>query len=89
MEQVSQMVFDEDKLDAMRKGKGGDYKESYDMGKFSSELFAIRPLTRLCEQGARRRNIAQTYGSETNTSLVCEHRVFLSKPHAASSSCEL
>ena len=32
VEQVSQMVFDEDKLDEMRKGKGGDFKESYDMG---------------------------------------------------------
>ncbi|ORX36674.1 flavonol synthase/flavanone 3-hydroxylase [Kockovaella imperatae] len=32
MEQVSQMVFDEDKLEAMRNGKGGDFKESYDMG---------------------------------------------------------
>lgn len=31
VEQVSQMVFDEAKLAEMR-GKGADFKESYDMG---------------------------------------------------------
>lgn len=32
VEQVSQMVFDEAKLEEMR-GKGADFKESYDMGR--------------------------------------------------------
>lgn len=31
MEQVSQMIFDEKKLEELR-GKGADFKESFDMG---------------------------------------------------------
>lgn len=39
VEQVSQMVFDEDKLAEMR-GKGADFKESYDMGE-SQDIVAF------------------------------------------------